>query len=101
MRDPLIDRRGRLLRFAAAPPDFEPAPPTPKEPDWAVFFDAAGLPMTSFAPTVPRWQPPVAFDRQTAWEGAYGAHLLQVSAASFHERIVYFRVPSPWDQPHG
>jgi hypothetical protein len=42
-----MDQRGRLLRFAAVPPDFEPAPVTPNEPNWALLFDAAGLPLTS------------------------------------------------------
>ena len=96
-----IDQRGRLLRFAAVPPEFEPAPPKMREPEWALLFDAAGLPMASFVPAPPKWQPPMAFDTQKAWEGAYAGHALQVSAASFHGRIVYFRVAGPWDQPIG
>ncbi len=83
-----VDRRGRLLLFHAIPPQMEEARPNWPEPDWGSLFAAATLPQSSFSPVTPKWNPPVACDRQAAWEGTYAGQQFHVTAASFHGRPV-------------
>ncbi len=93
-----VDRGGRLLRFHAVPPQMEEARPNLSEPDWDGLFSAAQLPRNNFAPVIPKWNPPVACDRQAAWEGTYAGQRFHVTAAAFHGRPVYFDVLGPWEQ---
>ncbi len=93
-----VDRRGRLLLLHAVPPQMEEARTDWPEPDWGALFTAAALPQNNFASVIPKWNPPVACDRQAAWEGTYAGQQFHVTAASFHGRPVYFEVLGPWDR---
>jgi hypothetical protein len=94
----IVDASGRLAAFAAAPPSVEDGTPA-AEVDWQVLFEAAGLPMESFAEVEPRRVPPVHADARRAWEGRVPESPdfpLRVEAAAFGGRPVYFTVTGPW-----
>ncbi len=76
----------------------EEARPNWSEPDWTALFTAAALPQSNFSPVTPKWNPPVACDRQAAWQGTYAGQQVHITAASFHGRPVYFEVLGPWEQ---
>lgn len=92
-----VDSRGRLIEFAAAPPQ------TPSEnkaaADFKVAFLLAGLDQAQFREVPPKWTPPVAFSEWRAWEGTVPDHkelALRVEAASFDGKIVFFKLLYPW-----
>ena len=59
---------------------------------WPRLFAAAGLDMTRFTATAPKWQPVFAFDTNLAWEGLHGEEELRVEAAADRGWVVEFRV---------
>ena len=97
-----LDARGSLVGFRAVPPEIEESKGPWTAPDWRAFFSAAGLELSQFAASGPKWVPPVASDAQAEWDGAYAGQPgvpIHVSAATLHGRIVSFRVRGPWEQP--
>lgn len=99
----VLDTRGLLRLFVAVPKQVEDhAVTTPTEIDWSIFFTAAGLNQAEFRPAESRWTPVTAFDRRTAWEGAYPDNPqlpIRIEAASYLGRAVYFEIVHPWDRP--
>jgi len=94
-----VDTNGRLLRFAAAPPQNEKAATTPAEPvDWHRLFVAAGLDMTAFAPVAPSRTPDSYADERRAWKGTLPDTTIPVTieAAGFRGRPVAFQIVAPW-----
>jgi eukaryotic-like serine/threonine-protein kinase len=59
---------------------------------WPRLFAAAGLDMSQFAETPPRFVPTFAFDAHVAWVGRLGDEPLRVEAAAYAGRPVEFRV---------
>lgn len=59
---------------------------------WPRLFAAAGLDISQFAETAPRFVPIFAFDSHVAWEGRLGDEPLRVEAAAYAGRPVEFRV---------
>jgi serine/threonine-protein kinase len=98
---------GQLLRFYALPPRQSDAPPTPAEPDWRRWFDAAtiGLDLSKdVKPVAPEWTPPCACDRQAAWIGAFPDRpdvSVRVEAAAYRGQPVYFEVMPAWREAAG
>ena len=100
MTNTYLDTQGRLFTFVAVPPQLEEAPQV--KPDWSILFAEAGLDMSSFHETEPRWTPSRYSDARAAWDGvAPGSSALpiHIDAAAFHGRPVYFQIIYPWDRP--
>ena len=66
----LLDTKGRLLRFEAAPPQVETPAATPApRVDWSKLFAAAGLDMSAFTEATPSRTPSTFADERKAWTG--------------------------------
>ena len=95
-----LDVQGRLrslLVVPALPANADAntkAPPRttpPSEPDWAPYFEAAGLSMDAFAPATPSQPPPIYADRLAAWTGTFpgqDAPPLRIEAAARNGQVV-------------
>ena len=98
----LLDTRGRLQEFHAVPPQLESDMSPRGDPNWRTLFDAAGLDMTTFAPTPPQWTPPHFADTRAAWSGPSPDRpdvALRVEAAAYRGRPTSFYVIGPWSRP--
>ena len=65
-------------------------------------FREAGLDLSNFQPVASTWVPLHAYDARAAWDGADPAqpnHKIDVEAAAFRGRLIYFETIYPWDQP--
>ena len=94
-----LDSNARLLGFLAVPPQVEPSPSTAADPDWSQMLADTGLDPASLQAVQPTWLPPVGFDRRFGWRGFYAEDPkveIQISAASYQGKPVYFQVISPW-----
>ena len=97
-----LDPQGRLVQFAAVPPQVDDTPAPAAQPDWTRLFEAAGLDMTRFSGTAPKWTPLGICDARAAWTGAYPGQpsdSLRVEAASWRGRPIYFQIIGPWTRP--
>jgi len=102
MAEVWLDPRGRLVRLAVVPPEFQSGAATTPETDWGLLFREAGLDMKLFVPVEPRWSPPSFATARAAWEGPHPEHpgvSMRVEAASYRGRPVYFRWIGPWTRP--
>ena len=101
MVNAVLDPQGRLIEFAAMPPQLDDSlAPTP--PDWAALFSAAGLDATVFTPAEPQWTPLAACDARAAWTGAYPEQPeipLRIEMAAYRGRPVYLQMIGPWAKP--
>ena len=97
-----VDPQGRLLDFAAVPPQKDQSPGPPPATDWNPLFAAAGLDPAKFQPADPQWVPLMGFDARAAWTGVYpGAPKvpLRIEGASWRGKPVSFHFVSPWTTP--
>jgi predicted Ser/Thr protein kinase len=97
-----LDPQGRLVYFAAIPPQKDATPP-PSEPyDWNLLFTLAGLDRKAFQETTPIWSALGSADQRAAWTGAWpGTTLpLRIEAAAWHGKPVYFHLISEWSKPN-
>jgi serine/threonine-protein kinase len=95
-----LDTRGLLNELVVVSPKWEESGGGGGEPRWRSLFQEAGLDLGSFSPVEPRLMPPVGFDRRAAWDGFHPARRdipLQVEAASYRGRPVFFALIRPWD----
>jgi serine/threonine-protein kinase len=98
-----VDLDGRLLRFAAVPPQQSgpPAEAVPP-PDWTTLFSLARLDPGQFKRDTPEWTTLAVSDTRVAWSGIYpGAAQIpvRIEAASFQGRPIFFEVIWPWTTP--
>src|SRR5208283_2726740 len=82
-----LSPQGRMLGFRTIPPqvDDPPSGPLPAT-DWRPLFAAAGLDVSRFKPTEPKWYPLAWGDARAAWEGSWPNHPeipLRVEAAGY------------------
>jgi serine/threonine-protein kinase len=101
MANVYLDSQARLGSFVAVPQQLEDPPPESKF-DWSVLFAEAGLEISKFHETEPRWTPPRYSDLRAAWEGVSPGSQsipIRVEAAAFHGKPVYFDIIYPWDRP--
>jgi hypothetical protein len=94
-----VDTNGRLLRFAAAPPQNEKALAVPPPPvDWQKLFNAAGLDIASFAPAPPSRTPETYADERKAWKGTLPDSTIPITVegAGYRGRPVLFELVAPW-----
>ncbi len=100
MRLVALDASGRLFGFLAVPPQLEKqnsgvAP----EPNWNQMLADSGLDLATLKTADPTWLPPQPFDRRFGWRGFYPEDPkteIQVSAASYRGKPIYFHVIGPW-----
>jgi serine/threonine-protein kinase len=98
----VVDDRGRLLEFAAVPPQLDASPPPGAPFDWSPIFQAAGLAMAEFSEVTPQWTPRTFAESRAAWEGSMPKRpdvKLRVEAGSYRGRPVAFKVVGPWTRP--
>jgi len=102
-----LDTLGRMIYFAAVPPQIEKAPekaPASPDspPDAKPLFAAAGLDPARFTPAEPEWAPLAGFDARAAWTGSFPDAPeipLRIEAAWWRGRPVYFDEIAPWSRP--
>lgn len=95
----LLDSNGRLIGFLRVPPQVEQPSAITTSPDWNQMLADTGLDPASLKPTDPTWLPSVGFDRRFGWRGSYPEDPkteIQISAASYKGKPVYFHVIGPW-----
>ncbi|HMH42398.1 MAG TPA: protein kinase [Pyrinomonadaceae bacterium] len=101
MTNTYLDSQGRLFTFIAVPQQLEEAPQA--KPNWSILFAEAGLDMSSFHETEPRWTPPRYSDARAAWDGVRPGSMqlpIHIEAAAFHGKPIFFDVIFPWDRPY-
>ncbi len=101
----VLDPHGRLVEFQAVPqvPDNNLYAQTTDDnvppPDWRVAFEAADLNFENFIELPPKRLPTVYASRRMTWIGQYGSDppvVLEIDAAAYNGRIVYFSLMPPW-----
>lgn len=98
----VLDAGGRLIGFIAVPPQVEQAAAVTSEPNWSQMIADSGLNAASLKPAESTWLPPVPFDRRYGWRGFYPEDPkteIQISAASYRGKPVYFNTIGPWSVP--
>jgi hypothetical protein len=98
----VLDGNGRFIGFWCVPPQVEKAPGKVSEPNWSQMLADTGLDPASLTSVEPTWLPPVGFDRRFGWRGFYPEDPkteIQISAASYRGKPVYFQVIGPWTRP--
>lgn len=97
----VLDREGRLVSLEIMPPQRHDAQATDADADWALLFRAAGLDLTAWVPTDPRWTPSAFADRRLAWQPRDGSTTSAegVEAGSFQGQPVSFNLIFPWTTP--
>jgi serine/threonine-protein kinase len=98
-----MDLDGRLLRFSgnSSSNDSLTAPDQVRLPDWGPLFAAARVDPRGLRPTSSQFTPQVPTDTQAAWTGSYNENPdvpLRIGAASFRDRIVFFKIAAPWTE---
>jgi hypothetical protein len=96
-----VDLQGRLLYFRAVPPQLEDSPQTQGQPAWSTLFAEAGLDASKFNETVSLRTPPHESDARATWDGMMPGPLnipIQIDAAAFHGKFIYFNIIYPWDR---
>jgi len=103
MTEVTLDPEGRLVRFAAIPPQKlnEASSASPQPYDWKELFTLAGLDMTQFHAVAPTWNSLAASDQRAAWSGVWPgtSHSLRVEAGAFQGKPVYFQLIGDWTEP--
>jgi serine/threonine-protein kinase len=96
-----LDPEGRLIRFAAIPPQKQSTPTAAQAYDWKQLFALAGLDMTQFQSAEPLWNSLGSSDQRAAWIGVWpGTSLpLRIEAAAWRGKPVFFRLIGDWTQP--
>ena len=98
----VVDDRGRLLEFAAVPPQLDASPAAAAPFDWTPMFQAAGLQFTQFSEVAPQWTPRTFAEERFAWEGPMPTRpevKIRVESGSYRGRPVAFKVIGPWTRP--
>jgi len=103
MHQVTLDADGRLVEFHSVPPAIAEENAATGSP-WPALFEAAGLDLATFTPTLPKWLPPVFADATAAWEGPMPGRAdmrVRIEAASYRNHPVAFRIIWPWTTPPG
>jgi hypothetical protein len=93
-----VDTKGRLLKFAAVPPQLEKTAPAAAATDWSAVFAAAALDLSTFAEITPTRTPPAYAEERRAWQGKLPEQQTPVTieAAAYRGRPVSFEIVAPW-----
>jgi serine/threonine-protein kinase len=93
---------GRLYGFLAVPPQVEAASAAAPDPNWSDMLADSGIDPATLKSAQPTWLPPMGFDRRFGWRGFYREDPnteMEISAASYRGKPVYFHVIGPWSRP--
>ena len=91
-----VDSAGRLNYFGAIGPEANTVASREGGPDWQLLFAAADLSLEQSHPVEATRLSDVPSDKNFAWETNAHGKTLQIQGASFHDRVVFFRVVPPW-----
>ena len=96
-----VDSAGRLRRLEVLAPQAIPEGTTTRDVDWNRLFEAAGLEISQWRPTEPRWNPLHYGDTRAAWEGTLPPFDIpaRVEAAAYGGRAVWFDIILPSTAP--
>jgi hypothetical protein len=93
-----MDSAARLNYFAAIGLQ-EDATADQRTLDWQTVFTAADLDLQQSHALEAKRLPDVPSDKSFAWETFSHGKRLQIQAASYHNKSVFFHVSPPWEQP--
>jgi Protein kinase domain len=96
-----LDGSGRMIGFNGTPPQTVETQGA-QGFDWSRAFAEAGLDLSSFRPTAPKWTPQQPFDERAAWEGAQPGQPdspIRIEAAAYQGKLVNFQIVNPWNRP--
>jgi serine/threonine protein kinase len=99
----LLDTRGQLRKFVAAPPQVDQGPGSSAEMNWMPLLTEAGFDQATLKPVTSTWVPPVNSDARAAWEGQHAGQPpvpVRIEAAAYHGKPVYFEIIEPWTTPY-
>jgi len=100
----VTDIAGHLTQFTRVPPqreDTEQLNVPPPTMNWSLFFDAAGLDMSTFKLVPSTWVPNTYADDRKAWEGPMPGRpdiTLHADAASYRGEPAFFQIAGPWSR---
>jgi serine/threonine-protein kinase len=101
----VLDPEGRLVRFAAIPPQVDPPSPhsgVGGSVDWKILFDAMGLDMATFTSVEPEWTPAHYADTRVAWKGPMpqvAGQELRIEAGAYRGKPIYLQQVTAWTTP--
>ncbi len=96
----LTDPVGRLIEFQVKPLQDHESSGEKKAADWRQLFVEAGLDQGRYEQVQPDHVPPVFADERAAWTGPFISNpsiKVQIEAAAYNGKPVYFRVAAPWN----
>ncbi len=100
----LTDPVGRLLEFKAIPTPRSEASAQLVPTNWGQMFVEAGLDISKYEQLDPEFLPPVFADEKARWKGPFisdPSMTVQLEAAAFQGKPVWFRIIMPWEPMDG
>ena len=97
-----LDPKGRMRLFIGAAPQVEDSAAHAGAVDWNVMLTAAGVDPAAAKQTQPKWTPPMMADERMAWTAPmpdFPKTEIQLEAAAWRGRPVYFVAIGPWTRP--
>jgi Protein kinase domain len=99
----LLDTRGQLRKFVAAPPQIDQGQGSNAEMNWTPVLTEAGFEPAVLKSVTSTWVPPVNSDARAAWEGQHTGLPqvpVRIEAAAYRGKPVYFEIIEPWTIPY-
>ena len=93
-----LDSAGRLNYFSAIGPQSAPPSANSIAMDWSYLFSAAGIDFQQGKPIDSQRLPDVPADKTFAWEISAHGKIFHVEAASYRDKLVFFKVDLPWER---
>jgi len=88
----VLDAAGRLREFSEVPvPDEKHGTP----PDWSVLLSEAGVGAEQLTEQDANVLPPMAFDARQDWQSSDSGRAINITAAAYNGKPVYFRAAPP------
>jgi serine/threonine-protein kinase len=101
MSSVILDTRGQLRKFVAAPPQLDSEPLSNGEPNWETVLSESGFNSSTLKRVPSSWVPPVNSDARAAWEGHnINQTPIRLEAAAYRGKPVYFEIIEPWTKPY-
>ncbi|MBI3448924.1 MAG: serine/threonine protein kinase [Acidobacteria bacterium] len=97
-----VDTEGRLIHFAAVPPQKDESEGPFPDPDWKTLLAEAGFDVAKVTPVRSTWAPLSFADSRAAWETRYDGIPdlpVRIEAAAYHGKPIYFELLHPWTRP--
>jgi serine/threonine-protein kinase len=95
-----MDTEGRLIKLISVPSQEGSSPGrTIVAPDWAIYFDEAGLNLSLWPEVDPQRNPPFFADSRIAWQGTlpnWPGQSARIEASAYQGKAVSFEIIAPW-----